>query len=206
MDTATADSVIDAALASADTNATQPAPDQSTIPMPYEDQSAPPTPTQTADQRKIAAAQEQLIGKEAADQLTKEQEEQAAREATLIGQAEKLLNSGKSSASAAGVKLSNIPTPGDLTVPLVLLVVFFFILITYNGNTRFQWLWLVLTGNAYVTTSAPNNQGSSTPPASSGIINPGTQGGGKGPLPPELNIIMLPNYNINGNYGGNPFS
>ncbi len=201
MDTTTADSVIDAALADAQTQTLPTTSDQGTIPMPYADTTR-PTPTQTADQQKIAQAQEQLIGKEAAAQLAKEQEEQAAREATLLGQAEKLLNTGKSSASAAGVKLSNIPTPGDLTVPLVLLIVFFFILITYNGNTRFGWLWLVLTGNAYVNTAPNQGTGGTPPPPASGSSG----GSGKDTPSFQYETLSLPNFNVNGNYGGNPFS
>ncbi len=51
----------------------------------------------------------------------------------------------------ATARLGSIPTPGSIILPLVALLVFFFMLIPVNGHTRFVWLWLVLTGNADIT-------------------------------------------------------
>jgi hypothetical protein len=61
--------------------------------------------------------------------------------------------------------IANIPQPTSLLVPLVMLLVAFFLLIPVNGHTRFVWLWLTLTGNASI------GQGS---------------GGGESPLVPDL--------------------
>ncbi len=51
----------------------------------------------------------------------------------------------------ATAQLGRIPTPGSIILPLIALLVFFFMLIPVNGHTRFVWLWLVLTGNADIT-------------------------------------------------------
>ena len=51
--------------------------------------------------------------------------------------------------------LENIPTPGSLVFPLIILLVFFFLLVPVNGHTRIVWLWLVLTGNAEVSGASP---------------------------------------------------
>ena len=50
----------------------------------------------------------------------------------------------------ATAQLGRIPTPGSIILPLVVLLVFFFMLLPVNGHTRFVWLWLVLTGNANI--------------------------------------------------------
>lgn len=104
-----------------------------------------------ADQKKIDKAQADMLGKEEADRLKEEEQKRIEREKTLIGLADKALQASKGAASGAGIRIANMPTPGDITFPLILLVLFFFILITYAGHTRIQWLWLTLTGNAYVT-------------------------------------------------------
>lgn len=58
----------------------------------------------------------------------------------------KLWNTSRSS-------LEDIPTPGSLIFPLIILLVFFFLLVPVNGHTRIVWIWLVLTGNAEVAGS-----------------------------------------------------
>ena len=192
-----ADNIIDTALMNAGPNGgkviTGPDPSENATmpgPLPTDDtvdeaNLTPEQKKQRADQAKIAKAQNDMLGKEQAEAARREQADQAAREATLIGIAEKALQSGKSKASAAGVKIGNAPTPGSLGVPLAILIVFFFILITYNGNTRFQWLWLVLTNNAYVT---PSSQSSSSSSSSS---TPPPTGSGNGPTI-ESTAIVLP--------------
>jgi hypothetical protein len=145
------------------------------------------------DQEKIKDAQGDMLGEEQAAALAEEQAKQAEREKTLIGIGEKLLNQSKAAASGAGVKIAGIPTPGNLVTPLTLLVLFFFILILYNGHTRLQWLWLVLTNNAYVSTNAPG----------------GGTGGGP-PVPAQEMLIgaiaSLPAFTPTGMSGGNPYS
>jgi hypothetical protein len=64
---------------------------------------------------------------------------------------------GKASAAIGG-----IPIPGDLITPLVILLIFFFALVVINGHTRLSWLWLVLSGNAAITTGAGASFGQPT--------------------------------------------
>jgi hypothetical protein len=86
------------------------------------------------------------------------------------------------------VQLENIPTPGSLLLPFIILMVFFFLLLPVNGHTRFVWLWLVLTGQAEI--------GGST--SGAGIAEP---------LPPtsesgaeQAENFVLPNLGIFGTY------
>lgn len=66
------------------------------------------------------------------------------------------------------VQLENIPTPGSLLFPFIVLMIFFFLLLPVNGHTRFVWLWLVLTGQAEISggQEAPPSQvsGAEAPP------------------------------------------
>ncbi len=172
---------------------------------PPPDASTPEQKKEAAEQAKIRKAREDLLGKEEADRLAEEEAKQAAHEATLMGIAEKLANAGKSTANNASVKIGAIPTPGNVGFPLVLLAIFFFILITYNGNTRLQWLWLVLTNNAYISAS----QGASTSSTSSGpgpIAPPPEVPVGGGLAPYSLPILPAFNINASGMLGGNPYS
>ena len=59
----------------------------------------------------------------------------------------------------ATAQLGRIPTPGSIILPLVVLLVFFFMLLPVNGHTRFVWLWLVLTGNANIGDNSGQNAG-----------------------------------------------
>lgn len=60
----------------------------------------------------------------------------------------------KDTALRAGNAIGGVPIPGDLILPLSVLLIFFFILIVVNGHSRLMWLWLTLTGNASLTTGA----------------------------------------------------
>ncbi len=115
---------------------------------PDDDTLAPPPPPETAEEKKVREAQEKLLGKENADRLREEQRKEAARRRTLIGIAEGVADATRESGGKVSTRLAALPTPGSLWFPLALLLLFFFILITYGGNTRLQWLWLVLTNNA----------------------------------------------------------
>lgn len=116
-------------------------------------------------QEKINQAQDDMLGKEEAETLREEERQREEREKTLLGLADKALQASKGAASSAGTKIANVPTPGSLGFPLVLLILFFFILITYAGRTRLQWLGLVLTNNAYVTTGEQGTGVGGGPPA-----------------------------------------
>ena len=47
-----------------------------------------------------------------------------------------------------GVTIEKIPSPGSVMLPLLVLLIFVFLLLPVNGHTRLVWLWLVVTGNA----------------------------------------------------------
>lgn len=170
-----ADAIIDSALltkqtgASSSTTTTESGLQPGPLPT-DETPKAPPPPKETKEQEKIRKAQEDLLGEKEAKRIADEQEAERKRLATIQGAAERAGNALKGAASTASVKIAGIPTPGNLVVPLFLLIFFFFILITYGGNTRLQWLWLVLTNNAYIT---PTDQTSST--ATTGHSGPDTQ-------------------------------
>lgn len=144
------------------------------------------------EDEKLAKAQDDMLGKEAAEALRKAEAEQRAREATLIGTAQRLLDNSKSRAAAVNDGIGNIPKPGSIAVPLVLLALFFFILVSFNGHTRLQWLWLVLTNNAHVTgtTSSTTGSGPSAIPATPGGV--------------DLSALAVPAFkpSSNGVYGG----
>ena len=145
------------------------------------------------EQQKVDKAQEDLLGKEQAEALRKEQADKERKEATLLGALEKYLASGKQAAQGAGLKIANIPTPGDIIVPLSLLIIFFFLLVTFSGNTRAQWFWLVLTGNAYVSGSLQ-----------SGSSGTGTTGH-SGKDASTLLVDIAPVYTYKGGGMGSPF-
>ncbi len=54
----------------------------------------------------------------------------------------------------AGTRTSNfldkLPTPGNIALPLGILLLFMLVLLPVNGHTRLMWLWLALTKNAEI--------------------------------------------------------
>jgi hypothetical protein len=54
-------------------------------------------------------------------------------------------------AQSAWETLGNIATPGSIFLPISVLLIFFFLVFPVNGNTRMEWLFLTLTGNAKIT-------------------------------------------------------
>lgn len=60
------------------------------------------------------------------------------------------VNAAKDIWRGTRIKLERLPAPGSILLPLIVLLLFFFLLIPVNGNTRLAWLWLVLTGNAEI--------------------------------------------------------
>ncbi len=103
----------------------------------------------TKEQEDILKAQEKLLGKEEADRLRREQEEHAAKSA-LVKNAELTVKNAKGIIHGADVGIGSLPQPGSIIFPLVVLLLFFFILIKVGAYSRLQWLWLVLTNNAQV--------------------------------------------------------
>lgn len=78
-----------------------------------------------------------------------------------------------------GDTVSRLPTPGTIATPLIILLVFFLALIPIAGNTRLKWLWLVITGDADLTSGI-----------ASGNITPKTaQTGDSVPSLPSIGVI-----------------
>lgn len=76
-----------------------------------------------------------------------------------------------------GARLGSIPTPGGLALPISILLFFFFLLVPVNGHTRLTWLWLVLSGNASVSSAGLVTPGASSSGGETGsgnTANPGT--------------------------------
>lgn len=55
--------------------------------------------------------------------------------------------------------LGNVPMPGGIAVPLIVLTVFLMLLVKINGHTRLEWLWLVVTKNAQVQNAGTGGGG-----------------------------------------------
>lgn len=51
-------------------------------------------------------------------------------------------------ASTANKWLANVPTPGGVWLPFIILMVLFLILFPVNGHSRMMWLFLVIIGQA----------------------------------------------------------
>ncbi len=198
MSSADATAIIDSALLDAQTTGSLPTGTDESIlspgPLPIETEAATPkaddeklTPEQEkqkAADEKLRKAKEDMLGKEQAEALRKEQEAEEERQKTLTGALERFLSSGKDKADGVSTKIASLPTPGNIAVPLVVLLVFFFILIQYGNNTRLQWLWLVLTNNAYISASLQNT-------------TPGTGGGQPNPAQEAPSVTLaLPQFRV----------
>jgi hypothetical protein len=69
--------------------------------------------------------------------------------------AQSMFQMGKGAFHRSRSRLEDIPTPGDLWVPLALLLFFFLVLFPVNGHTRIMWLWMTITGNAQIGGALP---------------------------------------------------
>ena len=121
---------------------------------------APVTGALTADQKRaIDVARQERRDQEAAAKgqlreqqaqfASQQQEEQQARGAftrAALGTVAAARRIGR----ATAIRVESLPDPGGIVFPLLVLLVFFFLLIPVNGHTRAMWLWLVLTGNASI--------------------------------------------------------
>lgn len=108
--------------------------------------------------------------------LQEQQQTQAA-----LSTMQQAINSARGIIRNAGVRLENIPTPGSIALPLILLLVFFFFLVPVNGHTRFTWLWLVISGDASTAIggnvssgveSRPNTSGNNTSGNNNALLAP----------------------------------
>ena len=52
--------------------------------------------------------------------------------------------------SDAWSSLNRVPIPGDIFVPISILLFFWLLILPVNGHTRASWLFLALTGNAHI--------------------------------------------------------
>src|SRR5882724_7182042 len=91
-------------------------------------------------------------------EATRQREEESEVSRATRQVAESIADSGvtvgaaiKGTASRVGGAIAGVPIPGDLLLPLSILLLFFFALIAVNGHTRLMWLWLTLSGNASLT-------------------------------------------------------
>ncbi len=46
--------------------------------------------------------------------------------------------------------VGRVPAPGNIFLPVSILLFFFFLILPVNGHTRASWLFLALTGNAHI--------------------------------------------------------
>lgn len=100
----------------------------------------------------------------------RKEELKAIKTATTIAQAGAQVGSSVSQAASKTVDrvqdtvsnakgtLETISTPGGIFLPIAILVIFFFLLLPVNGQTRAQWLWMSLIGDAQIAPSGTNNQ------------------------------------------------
>ncbi len=90
-----------------------------------------------------------------ADRQRAEESEAVQKARQAIEGVQDTVASGREVVRTNALRLGNavgaIPIPGDLIVPLALLLLFFFALIPIGGHTRLMWLWLTLTGNAQIS-------------------------------------------------------
>lgn len=118
----------------------------STLPIIKKQQAdKPDKPKLTTEQEEILAAQEKLLGEQEAQRLREEQEREAAKSGFVKG-AEKTLKNAQGIVHGADVRIGSVPTPGNIAFPLILLLLFFFILIQVNGSSRLGHLWRVIVG------------------------------------------------------------
>ena len=138
--------------------------------------------TLTSDQKRFIDAQRQAQTDEE-KQAQNLANEQRANEDAFVTSSNATVSALQQIAKGTGVSLAGLPTPGSILLPLVILLVFFFLLLPVNGHTRLVWLWLTLTGNAEIGQDSTSSSGAgfsggaggtfsatipTTPPASNG--------------------------------------
>lgn len=112
------------------------------VPDPH---AAPGTQAPTVKQQREQIALERDQVNLERDQLKLEQEQQKSALEEKTDQAaarfQQVVNYSK-------FRLEGVAMPGGLFLPIALLLIFFLALLPIGGNTRLQWLWQVITGNA----------------------------------------------------------
>lgn len=160
----------------------------------------------TKKQEDILAAQKRLLGEQEAAQLRKEQEQEAAK-SQFVKSGERAIKKSQEIVHGADVRIGNLPQPGSIVFPLVVLLLLFFILIQVGGYSRIQWLWLVLSGQAQIGTALMTVPTEGAPEGNPSPFNPGgnlTGGAGGSDLFSNLQVrpFLPPNgmYPVNGVY------
>lgn len=146
-------------------------------------------PTLTADEKRAfdATRQAALDRQKLLEQaMARQQEEENAFDAS----ARATVSTAKNIVHGANVRLGSIPTPGGITLPLVILLIFFFLLIPVNGHTRLTWLWLALSNNAAI--SPVGTEQSRSTDASSGSDTAAATGPGPVVVPSTPTTPVIP--------------
>lgn len=118
----------------------------------------------TADEKRaydVARTERQDQERQAQAELQAQQEEANAFERIAQSTTQAISSIWK----GAQVRLSGLPTPGSLMLPLIVWLILFFLLVPVNGHTRFTWLWLTLTNNAAIQPGASSSDTSASTPA-----------------------------------------
>lgn len=143
----------------------EPEPKQSLIPFPPQEKDAqgkvklsPEEKQRIQAEKDIEKAQEKLLGKEEADRLKAEKEAEE-RQAAIVQAAKGAYESSKQVVKSADVSLGKLPTPGQVVFPLIILLVLFLIIVQVAGHSRLEWLWMVITGQAFVSGDPSQFQG-----------------------------------------------
>src|SRR6266446_5641471 len=87
-----------------------------------------------------------------------------------------ILNVGRNVFGNITDRLDQLPTPGNLRIPFLVLFILFFVLVPVNGHTRIGWLWLTFLGDTQISPNTNAYQ------PSSGVAGGGVAGGGGGPF------------------------
>jgi hypothetical protein len=111
------------------------------------------------------------------------------------------------------VRIEKLPMVGSLALPLIILIVLYFMLVQTNGHTRLMWLWLTIIGRAQIepgsgsVTLASGDFGTSSVPNAPPGTATDTGGGGAVPSPKQQAIsIVQPAGQPTGGGGGIPIS
>lgn len=112
---------------------------------------APPKESYDRYQQRIAQSQRSAFLRQSKARYNYEQALENARQAT------KNVFSGVFNQGTQA--LDKIPTPGNLKVPVLILLILWLALVSVNGHTRLGWLWLTFIGKAKIQlTNATNAQ------------------------------------------------
>lgn len=97
----------------------------------------------------------------------------------------------------ASKAITKIPIPGDIKVPLILLLLLFAIIIPVNGHQRIIWFWLALVGQAFIGngsgTITSQNAQQIIAGSGIGVQVPNTPSNGSGSTTGNQTVLPSPN-------------